>query len=353
MYKIPINYSLNGGGFTGPNTIIGKMSLDGEILDLPTDVNFNSVTLKINDKNYDMILTTGHSVNYPTIVIDNITFTKKDNIKEIINGNYFYCVNNGNKDFALIYSPDILKHLFKITLDYEYVQAHSLRLFNNDSSLVKNGCTTKLTWGEILLDLSKDTAKNIIENNKIIKNGESCYKINGVDNFTLLFNIKSLNGIDYIIKPSVKYYEYRTKIPDQTPNIQMISCIKVLNKTFNLNMKDDEIDIFIKTNNIGEEYYSQRLFGWLSLQGDSGSGYYKIIDGNAHLIGINLSGAFAITLVSSDEKHDTIHWDPVNKKIKIKEWKVESFYKCSVVAGIDTIEKYIRDESNDQTIELR
>ncbi len=355
LKRVPIFYILKGGNFTGPNIAHSKIIIENEEDNIISDVNLNSINLIIDYKNYGVILTTGHSVFYDSIVIDKISFNKVNSIKEIIEGDFFYRVNNQEKDYALIYSPKIKQNLNKITLDKDYIQSNSLKLIDSYDVLIKNGKSTGLTYAKILFDLSSQIKKDSFELgfNKISQ--QNIYKIEQDNKIILIFNLKYGSKIcDYLLVPSEEYYTKRTIIennPAHSKTNNMSSCISALKLWFtDSKINTEQIKTLVANNNIGEEYYLRKQFGWLSLQGDSGSGYYKIIEDLAHLVGINVQGAIAITLIPGSEYYDDITWDFSDKKIKIKNWIVESLYKCSVVLGINTIERFIREDTGDQSI---
>ena len=113
----------------------------------------------------------------------------------------------------------------------------------------------------------------------------------------------------------------------------------------------------INTNRIGIKWFDTKRVGWVSLMGDSGSGFYSVNSdefGNqfAQLVGINIEGCTMIKLrpvkiPQALTANIFVNWDESKNQLIIGNYEIITAQKCSLVHSIAHIEQMLRDTSGE------
>lgn len=347
-----------GGYDTQPGTIKCQM----EDFFLTDKFNPNIITINYRGINYKVVLTTGHTIGeYPNCKINGVNIFKLENLLTVLNSasgiHVNYDLAGGIKDISLIKDPQF-DSTTNIILDRTYTIGRPIRTIEIGHQYVKNGANTNVTWGELLFDLRTEEARNAIESSKIIYSKDSrtvpYYLLPSADGKqTLIFDLGKggANSCDYILKPSSKYYQSIPQSNGSPADLNkefyiFIRNLKYYFESIDILPNDTELKKFINAHDMGQKYFSTGSFGFLSLQGDSGAGYYKIDEtiNSASLIGINISGTTVITLEPSDADVKGIEWDDTIGKLRINNWIVSEVNKCSCIHSIDRIERYLNED---------
>jgi len=323
------------------------------------DASLNSNIIKINYNGsiFQIIISTGHSMNDSDLYkINSIEYSKKDDLNNALicdDNAYFYNFNGLIKDYCILNSKEIRSDTNKINLGSELTVIGTEKIIDSTQEYVKNGANSGITYGKLLINLKTYPSKDFILETTI--KSINIYKIILEDKriLYLLYNKLTQDSYDYILYPSNNYYTKRTIDATVNPKDRFYPIIGDLKYIFPTEILSnlDTNKFLIKSCDIAQVYYDNKCFGWLSGQGDSGSGYYSIHEGTARLLGINIGGCNAIILKESDDKHEELFWDESIQKLKIDKYIIDEVYKCAGIASINTLESYMKvDTGRDITI---
>jgi hypothetical protein len=340
------------GGYIMHGPTVTKYNLLGQSWD--EDFNSNVLKINYNDISKNIIISTGHSAsNSDTLRLFRTSYEKSTLKDTLETSNKFYVVNDdtdNKKDYCVFFSEEINSAEMKIIIhDKQYIVNGLERKINPEVEYVKNGKTTGVTYGKLLLDLTAEETLTKIEDSKkdileyTLENGNKMF----------IYSSKIYkNFCDYILCPSDKYYADRTIDPDVKPKDRFYSILRDLKTLFPTStiLKDEKATQRLLNDNgdISQKYYDMKKFGWLSNMGDSGSGYYNLNEDKAKLLGLNISGCSVIILKEIEENNPELVWDIEMNRLKIANYSIEELYKCSCILNINSIEKFMKEEIGEE-----
>jgi hypothetical protein len=316
----------------------------------PHSVNLSKLTFVINNQNHifnrTIFLTTGHSfANSKFMTNFGCEIIKTTNINDLFlsTDNVFYSVDDGFNDFSLlsfgsytINNDNKLKFLDKTLSIISIYKNTNIKNLENEI-LIKNGHNTGESFAQLVIDFSYDPFIFTTSN----KQNYYTFKLNGK---IVIINTPYTSGLvlkgresklstyngNYIDSNTQKYhFEYH-----------FLNTIKMFkhHDLFTNFIIDDSIKDFYK------KYTVDNKLSVLSLMGDSGSGFYKVIDNNnIEFVGINICSCYMIVLGTHNNinKNKNIYYDDKLKKMIVGQYYIDEVHKASQVLPIDMIEKYI------------
>ena len=317
----------------------------------PHSVNLNKLIFnyKFNNKYFSKILylSTGHSFAESVYLTDqNNKIFKTNQIEQIFsetNKNLFYSSDNGFNDFALIDFGELhLNNSNKLKFENKLLNINSICKnmdikFLENETFIKNGNNIGETWAKILINFQTD---NYI---KSINNSYTFYtfKINGKiiivkTNYPSGIVLKGINS---------RISKFNGKLVNEEKNNEQLEYY------FSNILKDfSQHEIFTGTlfdEKLFSNYYKYRdtnSLSIVSLMGDSGSGFYRIIDDtNIEFVGINIGSCSLIVLSQSDKKFpNKLMWNNSINKLVFGAYIIEEVHKSCQMLPIDQIEKLIK-----------
>jgi hypothetical protein len=363
-----INYGINSinkslkiqtGGYESQPGLIICSSEWGDMSD-----HFNPNIIKINYQGatQSALITTGHTIGaYPSCTLDSALIYKKPNLSEFLTSDTGIYVNydevGGVKDISIMKSPGI-NTTSNVILDRVYNIGRTLKDVEMGQQYVKNGANTGITWGELVLDLTVQEAKTMIESNKKVFSRDSkevhYYLIPMAGGKQMLiFDLgkSGTDSCDYILKPSERYYSYVPQSENKPSDLNeklfaSFRNLKYYFSSIDILFNDKELKSMIRETDAGNVYFRQHSFGFLSLQGDSGAGFYKPDETSisASLIGMNVQGVTIAILEPADRDVGGLVWDPTIGKLRINNWIVNEVYKCSCLHSVNRLERYLNED---------
>lgn len=317
----------------------------------PHSVNLNKLIFnyKINDNYYSKILylSTGHSfANLSYITDQNLKIFKTDQIEEIFNEtnkNLFYSLDKGFDDFALIDFGEVrLNKSNKLNFDKKLLNVCSICKnmdikFLENETFIKNGNNIGETWAKTLINFQTD---NYIKSNT---NDYTFYtfKINGK---IVIVQTKYSSGI--VLKGTTsKISKYNWEPASEEKNNEVLefyfsNILKEFSnhEIFNGTLFDD--NLYSHYTN----YRDSNCISIVSLMGDSGSGFYRIIDNdNIEFVGINIGSCSLLVLKQSDKKYpNKIMWNNNINKLVFGSYIIEEVHKSCQMLPVDQIENLIK-----------
>jgi hypothetical protein len=323
-----------------------------EQFELKENLNSNIVKINYNGANLNILISTGHSVNYESVLLNGETYIKNESLMDVLTNNLYFktFVDSDKRDLCIFKSNTIngSDMIIKMDESTNYQLNGILRNVEPGVRYFKRGATTGITYGDMILNLNNSPTVEIreIQNEKYLKYQLSVDEFLLINTLTNKFtNIEDIG--DYILKPSLKNYESVRE--DQDIRETFGAILKDFKYFFSTSEKIKDIkniyDLHSKKN-IANQYYDDKCFGWVSKQGDSGSGYYKIEGNSAKLLGLNLQGCSAIILrnISEYNEDEDFVYDTELNKLKIQNYVIEKIYKCVVILGINSIENYMKQD---------
>jgi len=317
----------------------------------PHSVNINKLIFKykIGKTNYSKILylSTGHSFAEPFYLTDQgIKIDKVNQIDKVFeetDKNIFYSLDDGFNDFALI-SFNSLKLNYNNKLKFNDKLYNVISVCKNmdikfleNETFLKNGNNIGETYAKSLINFDTD---------KFLKTDDFyTFKINGTiviikTKFTsgiilksISSNISKFNGLPISEERKHEQLKYHFS-----------NVIKELSK-------HEIFSNIIFDNNIYEYYNNYKETNTLtfaSLMGDSGSGFFRIIDNyNIEFVGINIGSCSMMILKPSDFMYpNKIMWNNSLKKLVFGNYTIEEVHKSCQMLPIDKIEKLIKQNFN-------
>jgi len=340
---------LGGMNLYGPQVIIVTYNFDGVREEFPNDFNSNIIKINYEGTNFNILISTGHSANYDSLTFNGDKYTRNDSLIHVLTNNFYYRIFDDLKRDLCIFKSDKINGfdmIIKVDESTNYQLNGILKNIEPGVEYFKRGVTTGITYGDMILNLNNSPTVEILEINKekYLKyqlSEDQFLLINTLtDKFT---NIEDIG--DYILKPSLKNYE----IVKNDENIRKTFCailkdFKYFFSSSKIFSNLEKIYDLHSEKNIANQYYDDRCFGWVSKQGDSGSGYYKIEGNNVKLLGINLQGCSAIILKMTSDDNKEFVYDTKLNKLKINNYVIEKVYKCVIILSINSIEKYMKED---------
>ena len=346
-YKIL--YKTNGEGldyFSGPY----EYKIYFENKEYPHSVNINKLIFKykIGQTNYSKILylSTGHSFAEPLYLTDQgIKIERVNQIEKIFeesDKNIFYSLDNGFNDFALINLGLTLNNTNKLKFNDKLYNVKSVCKnmdikFLENETFIKNGNNIGETYARSLINFDTD---------RFIKNNDFyTFKINGTiviikTKFTsgiilkgINSNISKFNGLPITEEKKHEQLKYHFS-----------NVIKELSKheIFSNIIFDDKINLYY------DNYKETNTLTIASLMGDSGSGFFRIIDNdNIEFVGINIGSCSMMILRQSDYLYpNKIMWNNSLNKLVFGNYIIEEVHKACQMLPIDKIKKLIKHSFN-------
>lgn len=321
-----------------------KILFEGK--EYPHSVNITKLLFRYNINNKDisrvLYLSTGHSfAESKYITNENILISKTNKIDDIFtknNENIFFSLDNGFNDFALIYfgnlNVDNSNHLNNICKNM------NIKFLENEI-FIKNSFNTGETLTKAIINFKTD---NFLITNKNNTNYFT-FKINGK---IIILNSKYSSGIivkginskiskfngeivsDQIIDQQLEYYFYN--ILDNFKNHELFN-------NFNLN---------IDVKKYYEYYKKSNTLSVVSMMGDSGCGFYRIMQNNElEFIGININGCSMVILVEDKtylNKNNNIYYDININKLRVGKYIIEEVHKTCQILPINEIKELVNEK---------
>jgi hypothetical protein len=313
----------------------------------PHSVNINKLIFnyKFGNKDFSKILylSTGHSFAesfYLTdqgIKLERINFIEK--LFEETNKNIFYSLDDGFNDFALInFGSLTLNNSNKLRFNDKLLNITSVCKnmnikFLENQTFLKNGNNIGETYVRSLINFDSD---------KYIKTNDFyTFKINGT---IVIIKTKFNSGIILnSISSNISKFNglcITEKKKDDLLKYHFSSIIKELSK-------HEIFSNIIFDNKINSYYNNYKETNTLtigSLMGDSGSGFFRIIDNdNIEFVGINIGSCSMMILKPSDIKYpNKIMWNNPLNKLVFGNYIIEEVHKSCQMLPIDKIENLIK-----------
>lgn len=313
----------------------------------PHSVNINKLIFnyKIKNNSFSKILylSTGHSFAESSYLTDQGIKLEKtnqiENIFEKTNQNLFYSLDNEFDDFALLNfggitlnNSNILKFNNKLLKINSVCRNMNIKFLENEI-FIKNGNNIGETYAKTIINFDTD---------KFIKTNEFfTFKINGT---IVIIKTRYQSGI--VLKGiNSKISKYNgVSITEEKNNEQLeyyfLNTIKELSnhEIFSNIIFDDKINSYYVN------YKDTNSLTIVSLMGDSGSGFYRIVDNdNIEFVGINIGSCSMMVLKQSEKKYpNKIMWNNSINKLVFGGYIIEELHKSCQMLPIDKIENLIK-----------
>jgi hypothetical protein len=377
LKKYPIVYDKNTSSNVpgSDNFFQCKVVSDGDYGNMSLNPNLINVTFRGVTKPY--ILTTGHSIGPFACKINGLDIEPDDNLSNALtNSGKYYSINDtkSDRDFSLV-SHDIISQIPRVVSFPGKFDNLSIRVSGIDlnpdksKSYYKYGKTTEVTSAKIFLMLQKPKAQQILAECKTQSGKTSIYEIPNYSDSTYTIIQVSSNGVDdnmsnkdFLLTHDENFYVNTHFNADLNiePNYQLYiyiaGFIEYLGYESNANNRT-VLSTIIMGNNIGTKWFEAQRIGWVSLMGDSGSGFYSVEKNEqrhqtAQLLGINVEGCTMIKVkklakpIPSTEKI-YVNWDEEKAQLVVGNYEIITAQKCSLVHSIGHIEQAMRDLTNE------
>lgn len=373
LKKYPIAYDkIPGSNVPGSNNFYQcKVLPESEYGNLSLNPNLINITYQHQTKPY--ILSTGHSLGPHTCKINGETIEPDSSLHNVLtsSGKYFSLNDTkSDRDFSLI-SHDIISQMSRVVSFPGKFDNLSIPVTRIDRSpdktktYYKYGKTTGVTSAKIFLMLQKTKAKEILSKCKIQSGQTNIYQIPDNANNQLTVISHTSNGIDdnitnkdFLLTHDESFYinpqfdESLQIEPNHQLYIYLAGFLNYLGYESNAHNKS-VLSNLIKSNAIGTKWFEARRVGWVSLMGDSGSGFYSVDydeSGNqsAQLAGINVEGCTMMKVRQIKKPKELIpnifvYWDEAKSQLTIGNYEILSAQKCSLAHSIAHIEQMMRD----------
>jgi len=332
--------------FSGPYEY--KIYLENK--EYPHSVNINKLIFKykIGQTNYSKILylSTGHSFAESLYLTDHgIKLERVNQIEKVFeesDKNIFYSLDDGFNDFALLSFDLTLNNNNKLKFNDKLYNVKSvcknidIKFLENETFL-KNGNNIGETYARSLINFDTDRY--------IRSNDFFTFKINGTiviikTKFTcgiilkgISSNISKFNGLPISEERKHEQLKYHFS-----------NVIKDLSKheIFSNIIFDDKINSYY------DNYKETNTLTIASLMGDSGSGFFRIIDNdNIEFVGINIGSCSMMILKPSEIKYpNKIMWNNSLNKLVFGSYIIEEVHKACQMLPIDKIKNLIKQSFN-------
>ena len=373
LKKYPIVYDKNTSSNVpgSDNFFQCKVVSDGDYGNMSLNPNLINITFRGVTKPY--ILTTGHSIGPFACKINGQDIEPDDNLSNVItNSGKYYTINDtkSDRDFSLV-SHDIISQIPRVVTFPGKFDNLSIGVSGIDlepdkfKSYYKYGKTTGVTSAKIFLMLQKPKAQQILAECKTQSGKTSIYEIPNYSESTYTIIQVSSNGVDdnmtnkdFLLTHDENFYvnpHFNAELyiePNYQLYIYLAGFIEYLGYESNANNRT-VLSTIIMGNNIGTKWFEARRIGWVSLMGDSGSGFYSVETNEqghqtAKLLGINVEGCTMIKvkkLAKSRSSSEKIYvsWDEEKSQLVIGNYEIITAQKCSLVHSIGRIEQAMRD----------
>lgn len=377
LKKYPILYDKNSSSNLpgSDNFFQCKVVSDGDYGNMSLNPNLINITFRGVTKPY--ILSTGHSIGPFACKINGQNIEPDDNLSNVItNSGKYYSINDtkSDRDFSLI-SHDIISQIpwvvcFPGKFDNLSIGVSGIDLVPDKlKSYYKYGKTTGVTSAKIFLMLQKPKAKQILSECKIKSGKISIYEIPNYSESTYTVIQVSSNGIDdnmsnkdFLLIHDENFYvnpQFNVELniePNYQLYIYLAGFIEYLGYESNAHNKII-LSTIIKSNNVGIKLFEAHRIGWVSLMGDSGSGFYSVETDElgqqtARLLGINIEGCNMIKIKKLEKtipisEKIFVNWNDEKYQLIIGNYEIFSAQKCSLVHSIGHIEQMMQDLTRD------
>jgi len=345
-----------------PESEFGNLSLN------PNQVN---ITFRGVTKQY--ILSTGHSIGPHTCKINGEEIEPDSSLANVlINSGKYFSINDSksDRDFSLI-SHDIISQQARAVSFPGKFENLSIPVVGIDKtpdkskSYYKYGKTTGVTSAKIFLMLQKPKAKEKLSHNVINFGKTNIYQIPDYLSGTLIVISYTSNETDnpitnkdFLLVHDESFYinpQFNEELQIE-PNFQLYIYLAGFLKYFGYESNAKNKDILsniINTYSIGIKWFEAQRIGWVSLMGDSGSGFYSVETdelGNqsAQLVGINVEGCTMMKVRQIKKPKELgsslfAYWDEEKTQLIIGNHEIISVQKCSLAHSIGRIEQAMKD----------
>lgn len=373
LKKYPITYEQKAGSNTpGSNNFFQcKILPESDYENLSLNPNLINITFRGVTKAY--ILSTGHSIGPYACKINRQDIEPDLSLSNVItNSGKYYSLNDTkfDRDFSLI-SHDIIGQIprtvsFPGKFDNLAIPVTCIDLEpDKNKTYYKYGKTTGVTSAKIYLMLQKPRAKQLLSECKIKSGKHNIYQIPDYTNGTLTVISHASNGIDdniankdFLLTHDESFYinpEFDESLQIE-PNFQLYiylaGFLGYLGYESNESNKKVLLNL-IKSHGIGTKWFEAQRIGWVSLMGDSGSGFYSVNTDesgtqSAQLAGINVEGCTMIKVRQIKKPKELmpnifVYWDDNKSQLIIGNYEILSAQKCSLAHSISRIEQVMRD----------
>lgn len=316
----------------------------------PHSVNLNKLIFnyKFNDKYYSKILylSTGHSFAENTYQIDQgLKITKTDSIDNVFapnGGNLFYSLDKGFDDFALIsFGETEQNNSNKLdfegkTLNISSVCKNMDIKFLENETFIKNGNNIGETWAKTLINFQTDSYLQSASKNFNFYT----FKINGK---IVIVQTKYPSGI--VLKGiNSRISKYNSEpITEEKNNEQLSFYFSNILKEFSNHEIFSNILLDEKLLGYYTNYKNTNSLTIVSLMGDSGSGFYRIIDNeNLEFVGINIGSCSMMVLKQSDKKYpNKLMWNNSLNKLVFGGYIIEEIHKSCQMLPVNDVQNLI------------
>ncbi len=345
-----------------PESDYGNLSLNPNIV---------NITFRGQSKPY--ILSTGHSLGPHACKINGHEIEPEEKLLNcLLNSGKYFSLNDtkSDRDFSLI-SHTLISQIprsvsFPGKINNLFIPVSGVDKYpDKTKTYYKYGKTTGVTSAKIFLMLQKPKTQDILSKCKIKSGKSNIYQIPDYENNCLRVISHSSNGVDdnitrkdFLLVHGKDFYtntQFNEELeiePNHQLYIYLAGFLGYFGYESNAQNKSVLANI-IKTNSIGTKWFEAERVGWVSLMGDSGSGFYSIEtdeleNQTAQLLGINVEGCTMITVrqLSNPTKLTgliSVIWDKTKSKLTIGNYEILSAQKCSLAHSIPHIEKMMEE----------
>ncbi len=340
-----------------------KIFFDGKAY--PHSINIIKLLFKYktngNSNEYSKILfiSTGHSFaeqSYQTNF--GIEITKTNDINEIFtntDSNIFFSIDNGFDDIAIIKFGSIkINPSNYLEFNYRTYQIKSICTNTNikfleNEILIKNGYSTGDIFTIPIINFDTDVYLTSNRNNLTY----FTFKINGR---IVIVSSKFSSGI--IVKGAHgKISKYNGEILNEEKSNSIFEYyLYNIIKEFMPHELFQNINLDTNIKSQYKMYIDTDCLTLASLMGDSGSGFYRMVENDyLEFVGTNIGGCSMIILSeNSNLNPNTIIWDDSLNKLVFGKYIIDEVHKCCQILPIDKIQELIKKNisNNIQLIDI-
>jgi len=348
-----------------------KILSDSDYGNLSLNPNIVNIIFRGQSKPY--ILSTGHSLGPHACKINGHEIESEEKLSNCLtNTGKYFSLNDtkSDRDFSLI-THAIISQIprtvsFPGKINNLFIPVSGIDKYpDKTKTYYKYGKTTGVTSAKIFLMLQNQKAQDTLSKCKIKSGKSNIYQIPDYENNCLRVISHSSNGVDdnitnkdFLLVHGEDFYintHFNEELeiePNYQLYIYLAGFLSYLGFESNTHNKTVLANI-IKSNSIGTKWFETKRVGWVSLMGDSGSGFYSVDTdetGNqtAQLLGINVEGCTMINIrqLSNPVKlteNIQINWDKSKSQLTIGNWEILSAQKCSLAHSIPHIGQMIEE----------
>jgi hypothetical protein len=317
----------------------------------PHSVNITKLYFRYSIQNLKqekiIYLSTGHSFaesKYKTNFNTELISTPKiHDIFTISDKNIFYSLDNGFDDFCLIHfdNKNLLRDNFLQIKNELYPVKSVCRNMNikflENELLLKNGHNTGESYSKAIINFETD-AYLTTKNNK---NTYYSFKINGQ---VVLISSKFPSGIVVKgISSSLSQYNNEPVTQSKINEIFEYYFLSIL-KEFKHHELFQNIEIEPDIKKYWTNYKLNNCLSIVTLMGDSGAGFFRMLDKNdLEFVGINIGSCPMIILSESNIKNNSnkLLWDESIGKLRLGKYIIDEIHRGSQLLPINQIEELI------------